>query len=46
MVVRVQPQLQRVALNNIMKNVFGRRFDTSCTCEEVKELQEIVDEGF
>eukprot|EP00253_Pinus_taeda_P013361 PITA_13361 len=47
-VVRVRRHLQGAALNNIMGNVFGRRFDMSCTstCEEVKEVREMVDEGF
>lgn len=47
-VVRVRAHLQGAALNNIMGSVFGRRFDMSCTstCEEVKELREMVDEGF
>eukprot|EP00253_Pinus_taeda_P011628 PITA_11628 len=47
-VVRVRAHLQGAALNNIMGSVFGRRFDMSCTstCEEVKELWEMVDEGF
>lgn len=45
-VVRVRPHLQGAALNNIMGSVFGRRFDMSCSCEEVKKLREMVDEGF
>lgn len=45
-VVRVRRHLQGAALNNLMGSVFGKRFDMSCSCEEVKKLREMVDEGF
>jgi len=45
-VVRLRGHLQGAALNNIMGSIFGRRFDMSSESEEVKNLREMVDEGF
>lgn len=45
-VVRLRGHLQGAALNNIMGSVFGMRFDMSSENENVKNLREMVDEGF
>ena len=45
-VVRLRGHLQGAALNNIMGSVFGMRFDMSSENEDVKNLREMVDEGF
>lgn len=45
-VVYLRKHLQAAALNNIMGTVFGKRYDTGAFSEEVKELHEIVREGF
>lgn len=45
-VVRLRGHLQGAALNNIMGSVFGMRFDMNSENENVKNLREMVDEGF
>ena len=45
-VVGLRRHLQAAALNNIMDSVFGRRFDICGESEEVKNLREMVEEGF
>ena len=45
-VVSLRRHLQGAALNNIMGSVFGRRFDMGSQSEEVKNLREMVYEGF
>ncbi|KAK1403763.1 Cytochrome P450, family 78, subfamily A, polypeptide 7 [Heracleum sosnowskyi] len=44
-VVTLRKHLQAAALNNIMGSVFGKRYDSD-DCQEVKELKEMVAEGF
>ncbi|KAF8411554.1 hypothetical protein HHK36_004109 [Tetracentron sinense] len=45
-VVGLRNHLQAAALNNIMGSVFGTRYDVAQDSEEVKELREMVKEGF
>lgn len=45
-VVTLRKHLQAAALNNIMGSVFGKRYDPAHDSEEVKELREMVTEGF
>ncbi|KAF8404509.1 hypothetical protein HHK36_009394 [Tetracentron sinense] len=45
-VVGLRQHLQAAALNNIMGSVFGKRYDVAQDSEEVKELREMVKEGF
>lgn len=42
--VSLRKHLQLAALNNIMGSVFGRRYDA--VCDELRELEEMVREGF
>ncbi|KAL0332852.1 UNVERIFIED_CONTAM: cytochrome [Sesamum calycinum] len=44
--VSLRKHLQAAALNNIMGSVFGRRYDTAEDSEELRELKEMVREGF
>lgn len=44
--VTLRKHLQAAALNNIMGSVFGTRYDTVHDGEEVKELRDMVAEGF
>ncbi|KAH9295691.1 hypothetical protein KI387_039279 [Taxus chinensis] len=45
-VVKLRPHLQDAALNNIMGSVFGRRFDVENESFELRELRNMVEEGF
>ncbi|KAI6701800.1 hypothetical protein NL676_010936 [Syzygium grande] len=42
----VRQLLKRASLNHMMSCVFGQSYDLSCTSSEVKELTEMVDEGY
>lgn len=44
--VKLRPHLQAAALNNIMGSVFGKRYNVTQESEEVKELNDMVKEGF
>ncbi|OVA17048.1 Cytochrome P450 [Macleaya cordata] len=44
--VSLRKHLQGAALNNIMGSVFGKRYDVAQDSEEVKQLKEMVQEGF
>ncbi|XP_010261110.1 PREDICTED: cytochrome P450 78A7-like [Nelumbo nucifera] len=44
--VTLRKHLQAAALNNIMGSVFGKRYDVEQDSEEVRELREMVKEGF
>ncbi|KAL8473712.1 hypothetical protein ACS0TY_030527 [Phlomoides rotata] len=44
--VTLRKHLQAASLNNIMGSVFGKRYDTVADAAELKELEEMVREGF
>lgn len=44
--VQIRGHLQRASLNNIMRSVFGRRYDFVTGSEEATQLRAMVDEGF
>ncbi|KAF8405828.1 hypothetical protein HHK36_007905 [Tetracentron sinense] len=44
--VGLRKHLQAAALNNIMGSVFGKRYDLTQDSEEVRELRDMVKEGF
>lgn len=44
--VSLRKHLQAASLNNIMGSVFGRRYDPTIESEELKELKDMVREGF
>ncbi|XP_028783247.1 cytochrome P450 78A7-like [Neltuma alba] len=44
--VSLRKHLQAASLNNIMGSVFGKRYDPSIKSEELKELEDMVREGF
>ncbi|KAJ7956909.1 Cytochrome P450 [Quillaja saponaria] len=45
-IVSLRKHLQAASLNNIMGSVFGKRYDPAHDSEELKELKEMVCEGF
>ncbi|KAL5555850.1 hypothetical protein UlMin_038086 [Ulmus minor] len=45
-VVSLRKHLQAASLNNIMGSVFGKRYNASSDSEALKELNEMVREGF
>ncbi|XP_057770219.1 cytochrome P450 78A7-like [Salvia miltiorrhiza] len=44
--VSLRKHLQAAALNNIMGSVFGKRYDPTEEGEELRELKQMVEEGF
>ncbi|XP_047049966.1 cytochrome P450 78A9-like [Lolium rigidum] len=44
--VEVRQVLRRASLHNVMWSVFGRRYDLGVDSEEVRELGQLVDEGY
>ncbi|GFQ05244.1 cytochrome p450 78a7 [Phtheirospermum japonicum] len=44
--VSLRKHLKAAALNNIMGNVFGKRYNPAQDSEELNELREMVEEGF
>ncbi|KAJ4850028.1 hypothetical protein Tsubulata_014063 [Turnera subulata] len=44
--VSLRQHLQLASLNNIMDSVFGKSYDPSYNAEELRDLQEMVREGF
>ncbi|CAI9766993.1 unnamed protein product [Fraxinus pennsylvanica] len=44
--VSLRKHLQAAALNNIMGSVFGKRYDPTEDGEELKELEDMIREGF
>ncbi|KAI9116962.1 hypothetical protein K1719_011961 [Acacia pycnantha] len=45
-ILSLRKHLQAASLNNIMSSVFGKRYDPLIESEELKELKDMVREGF